>query len=68
MNHLQMTFSLDNEKTLLCRLPNPRADITGEQVRRVMQAMIEDNVLRVGTARPRGIKGVELISIKKKEL
>ena len=56
MRTLKLVFSLDNEKTSICSLADPREDLTAAEVQTAMEAIIDENVLLVGEARPVGIK------------
>ena len=48
---LKMTFTLDNEKTKILSLPEPRADITADDGRSFMNTVVTKDALDVNGAR-----------------
>lgn len=48
---LKMTFTLDNEKTKTLNLPNPRADVTADDVRSFMNSAVTKNAFDVSGAK-----------------
>ncbi len=48
---LKMTFALDNEKTKILSLPEPRADISADDVRSFMNTVVTKDALDVNGTR-----------------
>ncbi len=58
MNTLKMVFKLSNEKTVTYSLADPKADLTGAEAAAVAQDIVDNGVIRVGTATPTAIKDI----------
>ncbi len=57
-----MTFTLDNEKTKTLNLPNPRADVTADDVRSFMNSAVTKNVFDVSGAKAASAKSAVIRS------
>lgn len=59
---LKMTFTLDNEKTKTLNLPNPRADVTADNVRSFMNSVVTKNAFDVSGAKAASAKSAVIRS------
>lgn len=59
---LKMTFTLDNEKTKTLNLPNPRADVTADDVRSFMNSAVTQNAFDVSGAKAASVKSAVIRS------
>lgn len=48
--YLYMEFGLDNGKTATIRLKDPKEDLAGNDVKPIMETIVEQEALLVGTA------------------
>ena len=59
---LKMTFTLDNKKTKTLNLPNPRADVTADDVRSFMNSAVAKNAFDVSGAKAASAKSAVIRS------
>lgn len=59
---LKMTFALDNEKTKILTLPNPRADVTADDVRSFMNNAVTKSAFDVNGAKAASAKSAVIRS------
>lgn len=65
---LHMQFTLDNNKTLSVKLPDPKDDIESADVEPIMEAMIEHQAFLVGTAKAASISGATIVETTTQDL